>query len=120
MEPLTALAGTVAIILTGALNRVGEMTLDGTIAQLKKLIEAKSPETLKKLESSGQNPKILPETIEVIATLIEDDTEIKEAAEKVAKENENNSYVINQFPKLEKILNFASRDINIKEQNITF
>ncbi len=34
----------------------------------------------------------------------------------MVKENESNPYVINQFTDLEKILNFANRDINIDKQ----
>ena len=49
MEPLTLLATGVTIILTGALTRVGELSLDGAIAELKNLISAKSPDTLKRL-----------------------------------------------------------------------
>ena len=119
MEPLTLLAAGATIILTGALTRVGELSLDGSIEKLKSLIAAKSPDTLKKLQSANQNPDLLPETIEVMATLLED-PEMQRVAEQVVKENESNPYVINQFSALEKILNFANRDINIETQNITF
>ena len=119
MEPLT-LAGIVTIVITGALTRVGEITLDGTISKFKQLIAKKHPETLQQLEAAASNPELLPETVEVMATVIENDEEVKEVAEKVAQENESKPYVINQFTRLEKILNFANRDINIQEQNITF
>ena len=49
------------------------------------------------------------------ATLLED-TEIQKVAEQAVKENQSNPYVINQFPALEKILNFANRDTNIGKQ----
>ena len=93
MEPLTAFASVVTIILMGALTRVGELSLDGVIAQLKNLIAAKSPETLKQLETAAKNPAALPETIEVMATLLEDH-ELRKVAEQVTKENESNPYVI--------------------------
>ncbi|MCU7244754.1 MAG: hypothetical protein NT917_16875 [Microcystis aeruginosa WS75] len=105
----------VTIILEGALAPVGELVLDGSLEKLKNLIAAKSPDTLKKLESANQNPALLPETIEVMATLLED-PEIQKVAEQAVKENESNPYVINQFPALEKILNFANRDIKIDKQ----
>jgi len=118
MEPLTLATG-VTIILAGALTRVGELCLDGSIEQLRKLIAAKSPDTLAKLQAANENPALLPETIEAVATLLED-PETQRVAEQAVQENESNPYVINQFSALEKILNFANRDINIKEQNITF
>ncbi|MEB3188922.1 MAG: hypothetical protein VKL42_01090 [Snowella sp.] len=93
MEPLTLLAAGATIILTGALTRAGELSLDGSIGKLKNLIAAKSPDTLKKLQSANQNPALLPETIEVMATLLEDQ-ELREVAEQVTKENESNPYVI--------------------------
>ena len=119
MEPLT-LAGIATIVITGALTRVGEITLDGTISKLKQLIERKHPETLQQLEAAASNPELLAETIEVMATVIENDDEVKEVAEQVAQENENKPYVINQFTRLEKILNFANRDVKIGTQNNTF
>ena len=115
MEPLTLLATGVTIILGGALARVGELVLDGFLEKLINLIAVKSPDTLKKLQSANQNPALLPETIEVMATLLED-PEIQKVAEQVVKENQSNPYVINQFTDLEKILNFANRDINIDKQ----
>ncbi|MDY7049741.1 MAG: hypothetical protein RPG89_14285 [Microcystis panniformis WG22] len=96
MEPLTLLATGVTIILTGALTRVGELVLDGSLEKLINLIGAKSPDTLKKLQSANQNPALLPETIEVMATLLED-PEIQKVAEQVVKENQSNPYVINMM-----------------------
>ncbi|MGL5034377.1 MAG: hypothetical protein ACRC6M_11320 [Microcystaceae cyanobacterium] len=96
MEPLT-FASVVTIILTGALTRVGELSLDGAIAQLKNLIAAKSPDTLKRLQGADQNEVVSSETIEIMATLIEDDPKIREVAEKVVKENQSKPYVINQM-----------------------
>jgi len=99
MELLT-LAGIVTIVITGALTRIGEMALDGSIDQLKRLIQRKSPDTFKKLEAAADDPKALPETIEVMATLIEEDTEIKQIAETVAKENQSQPYVVNMMEKV--------------------
>lgn len=96
MELLTLLATGVTIILGGALACVGELALDGSLEKLKNLIVAKSPDTLKKLESANQNPALLPETIEVMATLLED-TEIQKIAEQAVKENQSNPYVINMM-----------------------
>jgi len=96
MEPLTLLATTVTIILGGALARVGELVLDGSLEKLTNLIAAKSPDTLKKLQSANQNPALLSETIEVMATLLED-PEIQKVAEQVVKENQSNPYVINMM-----------------------
>ncbi|ACK65794.1 hypothetical protein PCC8801_1747 [Rippkaea orientalis PCC 8801] len=93
MDPLT-LAGIGTIVLTGALARVGEMALDGTIAQFKRLIEAKYPDIFRKLEAATSNPDTLPETIDVMATLIDNDAEIKAIAEHLAKENQNHPQVI--------------------------
>jgi hypothetical protein len=70
MEPLTLLATGATIILTGALTRVGELSLDGAIAELKNLIAAKSPDALKRLQGADQNAAVSSETIEIIATLI--------------------------------------------------
>jgi hypothetical protein len=97
MEPLTLLATGVTIVLAGALTRVGELSLDGAIAELKNLIGAKSPDTLKRLQGADQNEVVSSETIEIIATLIEDDPKIREVAEQVVKENESKPYVINQM-----------------------
>ena len=93
MEPFVML---VTSILTGALARVGELVLDGALEKLKNLIAAKSPDTLKKLESANQDPALLSETIEVMATLLED-PEIQKVAEQVVKENQSNPYVINMM-----------------------
>ena len=93
MEPFTLLATGLTIILMGALTRVGELSLDGAIAELKNLIAAKSPETWKQLEATAKNPAALPGTIEVMATLLEDQ-ELRKVAEQVTKENEYNPYVI--------------------------
>ena len=93
MEPLTLLATGVTIILTGALTRVGELSLDGSIEKLKNLIVVKSPEIWKQLEATAKNPASLPGTIGVMATLLEDQ-ELREVAEQVTKENESNPYVI--------------------------
>ena len=70
MELLTLLAMGATIILTGALTRVGELSLDGAIAELKNLIAAKSPDALKRLQGADQNAAVSSETIESIATLI--------------------------------------------------
>ena len=51
MEILTLLATGVTIILGGALARVGELVLDGSLEKLINLIGAKSPDTLKKLQN---------------------------------------------------------------------
>jgi Mor family transcriptional regulator len=96
MEPLTLLATGVTIILGGALARVGELVLDGSLEKLTNLIAVKSPDTLKKLQSANQNPALLSETIEVMATLLED-TEIQKVAKQVVKENQSNPYVINMM-----------------------
>lgn len=103
MEPLTLLATGVTIILTGALTRVGELSLDGAIAQLKNLIAAKSPDTLKRLQGADQNEAVSSETIEIIATLIEDDPQIREVAEQVTKENESNPYVIKTMAQIKQV-----------------
>ena len=96
MEPLTLLATGATIVLAGALTRVGELSLDGAIAQLKNLIVVKSPEIWKQLEATAKNPAALPKTIEVMATLLEDQ-ELREVAEQVTKENESNPYVIHMI-----------------------
>lgn len=96
MEPLTLLATAVTIILGGALARVGELVLDGSREKLTNLIAVKSPDTLKKLQSANQDPALLPETIEVMATLLKD-PERQKVAEQVFKENQSNPYVINMM-----------------------
>jgi Mor family transcriptional regulator len=96
MEILTLLATGVTIILGGALARVGELVLDGSLEKLTNLIAVKSPDTLKKLQSANQNPALLSETIEVMAILLED-PEIQKVAEQVFKENQSNPYVINMM-----------------------
>jgi hypothetical protein len=102
MEPLTLLATGVTIILTGALTRVGELSLDGAIAQLKNLIVVKSPEIWKQLEATAKNPAALPKTIEVMATLLEDQ-ELREVAEQVTKENESNPYVTKMMAQIKQV-----------------
>ncbi|CCI16047.1 conserved exported hypothetical protein [Microcystis aeruginosa PCC 9807] len=89
MEPLTLLATGFTIILGGALARVGELVLDGFLEKLINLIAVKSPDTLKKLQSANQNPALLPETIEVMATLLEY-PEIQKVAKQVVEENRSN------------------------------
>ena len=96
MEPLTLLATGVTIILGGALARVGELVLDGSLEKLTNLIAVKSPDTLKKLQSANQDTALLPETIEVMATLLKD-PERQKVAEQVFKENQSNPYVINMM-----------------------
>ena len=96
MEPLTLLATGVTIILGGALARVGEIVLDGSLEKLTNLIAVKSPDTLKKLQSANQDTALLPEKIEVMATLLKD-PEIQKVAEQVVKENQSNPYVINMM-----------------------
>jgi hypothetical protein len=100
MEPLTLLATAVTIILGGALARVGELVLDGSLEKLTNLIAVKSPDTLKKLQSANQDPALLPETIEVMATLLKD-PERQKVAEQVFKENQSNPYVINMMKNVE-------------------
>ena len=75
---------------------MGELVLDGSLKKLTNLIAVKSPDTLKKLQSANQNPALLSETIEVMATLLED-PEIQKVAEQVVKENQPNPYVINMM-----------------------
>jgi len=102
MEPLTLLATGATIILAGALTRVGELSLDGAIAQLKNLIVVKSPEIWKQLEATAKNPAALPKTIEVMATLLEDQ-ELREVAEQVTKENESNPYVTKMMAQIKQV-----------------
>jgi pyruvate-formate lyase-activating enzyme len=99
MELLT-LAGIGTIILTAALTRGTEMTLEGGIDQLKKIVQRKSPNTFKQLEAAAENSQVLPETVKIMATLIEEDEEVKAVAEKVADENKNNPNVMNQLAKI--------------------
>jgi hypothetical protein len=75
---------------------VGELVLDGSLEKLINLIGANSPDTLKKLQSANQDPGLLPETIEVMATLLKD-PERQKVAEQVFKENQSNPYVINMM-----------------------
>ncbi|QNP29235.1 tetratricopeptide repeat protein [Cylindrospermopsis curvispora] len=91
MDPLT-LAGIVTIVLTEALARVGELSLNGAISRLRDLIAAKSPEIINQLQEISENQTPLPETIEAIATLVKDDPQIREVAEQVAKENGSKPY----------------------------
>ena len=103
MEPLTLLATGVTIILAGALTRVGELSLDGASAELKNFIATKSPDTLKRLQEADQNEVVSSETVEIIATLIEDDPKIREIAEQVTKENESNPYVIKTMAQIKQV-----------------
>ena len=59
MEPLTLLATGVKIILTGALTRIGELSLDGAIAELKNLIATKSPDTLKRFKVFSRVSRVM-------------------------------------------------------------
>ncbi|MGK7945986.1 MAG: hypothetical protein AB4058_16100 [Microcystaceae cyanobacterium] len=111
MEFLT-LAGIGTIILTAALTRGTEMTLEGSIDQLKKIVQRKSPNTFKQLEAAAENPQALPssetvnmmaETVKMMAKLIEEDEEVKKVAETIAEENKNNPDVINQLAKIKTI-----------------
>ncbi|MFM6473972.1 MAG: hypothetical protein ACKPGH_10800, partial [Dolichospermum sp.] len=83
MDPITVVAGIVTIILTGALTRVGELSLDGAILKLKNLIEAKSPQIINQLQATGGNQAPSPETIDAVATLIKNDPDIQQLAEQV-------------------------------------
>ena len=94
MEPLT-IAGIVTIVLTGALTKVGENALDGTLQRLSLLLQQKAPNTWNKLTSTTNNTQALPEVIEVMAETIEKDDEIKKVAEEIAEDNKSKSEVIN-------------------------
>ncbi|MFM5900381.1 MAG: hypothetical protein ACKO9R_03895 [Dolichospermum sp.] len=94
MDPITVVAGIVTIILTGALTRVGELSLDGAILNLKKLIEARSPQIINQLQATGGNQAPSPETIDAVATLIKNDPDIQQLAEQVATENKSNPYIL--------------------------
>ena len=122
MEPLT-FASVVTIILTGALTRVGELSLDGAITQLKNLIAAKSPDTLKRLQGADQNEAVSSEMIEIIATLIEDDPQIREVAEQVTKENESNPYVIKTMAQIKQVglekIEAAELDAELEQVSIS-
>ena len=123
MEPLTLLATGATIILTGALTRVGELSLDGAIAELKNLIAIKSPDTLKRLQAADQNEAVSSETIEIIATLIEDDPKIREVAEQVTKENESNPYVIKTMAQIKQVglekIEAAELDAELEQVSIS-
>jgi hypothetical protein len=123
MEPLTLLATGVTIILTGALTRVGELSLDGAIAELKNLIAIKSPDTLKRLQAADKNEIVSSETIEIIATLIEDDPQIREVAEQVTKENESNPYVIKTMAQIKQVglerIDAAELDAELEQVSIS-
>ncbi|MDJ0511071.1 MAG: hypothetical protein QNJ64_17715 [Crocosphaera sp.] len=88
MEPLT-IAGIVTIVLTGALTKLGENALDGTLKGLSQLLQQKAPNTWNKLISAKDNPQALPEVIEVMAETIQDNDEIKKVAEEIAEENKS-------------------------------
>ncbi|MGB5770102.1 MAG: hypothetical protein WBM32_09560 [Crocosphaera sp.] len=88
MEPLTV-AGIVTIVLTGALAKVGENALDGSLKHLGQLLEQKASKTWNKLIASQNNAEALPEVIEVMAETIEKDDEIKKLAEKIANDNKS-------------------------------
>lgn len=111
MDPIT-LAGIATIILTGALTRVGELSLDGAISQLKNLIAAKSPQIINQLQASGGNQAPSSETINTVATLIKDDPDIRQLAEQVAKENEFKPYVINQMKNVGIVVNPGGTVLN--------
>jgi hypothetical protein len=99
------------------------MTLEGGIDQLKKIVQRKSPNTFKQLEAAAENPQALPETVEMMATLIEEDEEVKAVTEKVAEENKDNAKVIQEINNLG---NRIGKQININQsgtgntQNNTF
>jgi predicted Holliday junction resolvase-like endonuclease len=99
MEPLTV-AGIVTIVLTGALAKVGENALDGSLKYLGQLLEQKAPKTWNKLTASQNNAEALPEIIEVMAETIKDDDEIKKVAEEIAEDNKSKSEVINIMTKV--------------------
>lgn len=69
-------------------NKTGQIIAEESFKQLKERLSQKSPETLKQLQSAPEgDAEALREPIEVIATLMEEDTTFKQLAEKVAKEN---------------------------------
>ncbi len=105
MEPLT-IAGIVTIVLTGALTKVGENALDGTLKGLSQLLQQKAPKTWNKLISTTNNTEALPEVIEVMAETIEKDDEIKKLAEKIANDNKSK-------PEIKTFINQAEKSINI-------
>ncbi len=94
MEPLT-IAGIVTIVLTGALAKIGENALDGSLKQLSQLLKQKSPDTWKRITTVGDDQEALPEVIDVVATAIAKDEDIKKVAEEVAQENQSKPEVIN-------------------------
>ena len=94
MVPLT-IAGIVTILLTGALTKVGENALDGSLKRLSQLLQKNAPETWNKLISTTNITEALPEVIEVMAKTIKDDDEIKNLATEIAEDNKSKSEVIN-------------------------
>lgn len=94
MEPLT-IAGIATIVLTGALAKIGENALEGSLKQLSNLIKQKSPDTWRKITSATDNQQALPEVIEVMATAIEEDEKIKQVAQEVAQENHSKPEITN-------------------------
>ena len=109
MEPLT-IAGIVTILLTGALTKVGENALDGSLKRLSQLLQKNAPETWNKLISTTNNTEALPEVIEIMAETIKDDDEIKKLSEKIANDNQSK-------PEIKTFINQAEKSINI-DQNI--
>ena len=94
MDPLT-IAGIATIVLTGALTKIGENALDGSLKQLSKLLKQKSPDTWRRIAAAGDDQQTLPEVIEVMATVIEEDENIKKVAEEVAQKNQSKPEIIN-------------------------
>ncbi|ACK71280.1 hypothetical protein PCC7424_2875 [Gloeothece citriformis PCC 7424] len=85
---LFTVAEIVALVLNGFFNKTGQIIAEESFKQLKERLSQKSPETLKQLQSAPEgDAEALREPIEVIATLMEEDTTFKQLAEKVAKEN---------------------------------
>ena len=87
------------------------------------MIAAKSPDTLKRLQGADQNEAVSSEMIEIIATLIEDDPQIREVAEQVTKENESNPYVIKTMAQIKQVglekIEAAELDAELEQVSIS-
>ena len=94
MDPFT-IAGIATVVLSGALAKIGENELEGSQKQLSKLLKQKSPDTWNKIASAGDDQQALPEVIEVMSSVIEEDEDIKKVAEEVAQENQSKPEIIN-------------------------
>jgi hypothetical protein len=108
MDPITVATIALTLIATKATEKVGENLGEGVIAATKNLLEIlrqKSPDTVKRLESGTDAPRVIDaEIIEEVQRVAQEDPEVQKALNATAQAMQQQfGVVINQSKLAEKI-----------------